>query len=241
VGDYGYRYYNPQLGTWPSRDPIEEDGGVNLYGFVGNDGLNKFDYLGWIVPEIERPCLPSIAQNYPGYDDFEGSQVYKKCGGDVWSIHEKDPVTYQNSCALRICMGLNGTDFRIDGNGNRYIKGADGKKHLLGAEELRKYIEGKWGKPDLKKVWWPEGTSHDWTKEVAGKCAIVFYVNDKWNAWHVGLIKDGKPFKDRYGSTSGTAMVWFVPCKCKLGSEKVCEPCQKEADSVSDSESQPSE
>jgi len=34
---------------WPSRDPIEEDGGVNLYGFVGNDGVDKQDYLGQSV------------------------------------------------------------------------------------------------------------------------------------------------------------------------------------------------
>ncbi|WP_234038064.1 hypothetical protein, partial [Roseibacillus ishigakijimensis] len=31
---------------WPSRDPIAEDGGVNLYGMVGNDGVNRFDILG---------------------------------------------------------------------------------------------------------------------------------------------------------------------------------------------------
>ncbi len=33
---------------WPSRDPIEEDGGLNLYGFVGNDGINLADVLGEI-------------------------------------------------------------------------------------------------------------------------------------------------------------------------------------------------
>jgi hypothetical protein len=31
---------------WPSRDPIGEEGGMNLYGFVGNDGVNFFDLLG---------------------------------------------------------------------------------------------------------------------------------------------------------------------------------------------------
>ena len=44
--DYGYRPYIPSLGRWPSRDPIEEKGGVNLYGFVDNDGVNHWDYLG---------------------------------------------------------------------------------------------------------------------------------------------------------------------------------------------------
>ena len=45
---YGYRYYDPKSGRWPSRDPIEEEGGVNLYGFVGNVGVNRWDALGLI-------------------------------------------------------------------------------------------------------------------------------------------------------------------------------------------------
>jgi len=44
---YGYRYYDPVTGRWPSRDPIGERGGVNLYGFVGNDGVNSWDLLGY--------------------------------------------------------------------------------------------------------------------------------------------------------------------------------------------------
>ena len=31
---------------WPSRDPIGERGGVNLYAMVGNDAVGKRDYLG---------------------------------------------------------------------------------------------------------------------------------------------------------------------------------------------------
>jgi RHS repeat-associated protein len=48
--NYGYRYYNLQLGRWPSRDPIGEEGGVNLYGFVRNDGVNGTDFLGLAPP-----------------------------------------------------------------------------------------------------------------------------------------------------------------------------------------------
>ncbi len=43
---YGYRFYDPVTGRWPSRDPIEEEGGINLYGFVGNHGINNYDILG---------------------------------------------------------------------------------------------------------------------------------------------------------------------------------------------------
>jgi len=43
---YLYRFYSPQLGRWINRDPIGEAGGINLYGFVGNDGVNFLDFLG---------------------------------------------------------------------------------------------------------------------------------------------------------------------------------------------------
>jgi len=43
---YGFRYYSAEMGRWMSRDPIEEKGGVNLYGMVGNDSQNNWDYLG---------------------------------------------------------------------------------------------------------------------------------------------------------------------------------------------------
>ncbi|NCC60829.1 MAG: RHS repeat-associated core domain-containing protein [Verrucomicrobiae bacterium] len=53
---YGYRYYSPALGRWLSRDPIEEQGGLNLYGFVNNDPVNKWDRLG-----LKFPCCPATA------------------------------------------------------------------------------------------------------------------------------------------------------------------------------------
>ena len=40
---YGFRYYSPEMGRWLNRDPIQERGGYNLYGFVGNDGVNSID------------------------------------------------------------------------------------------------------------------------------------------------------------------------------------------------------
>jgi RHS repeat-associated protein len=44
---YGYRFYDPGAGRWLNRDPIGEEGGVNLYGMVGNDAVNWIDYLGF--------------------------------------------------------------------------------------------------------------------------------------------------------------------------------------------------
>lgn len=41
-----YRYYSPQVGKWLSRDPIGEIGGANLYVFILNEIINKYDILG---------------------------------------------------------------------------------------------------------------------------------------------------------------------------------------------------
>jgi RHS repeat-associated protein len=43
---YGYRYYDPSTGRWPNRDPIEEDGGENLFAAFENDATNRYDMLG---------------------------------------------------------------------------------------------------------------------------------------------------------------------------------------------------
>ena len=43
---YNYRLYDPTNGRWINRDPIQEKGGLNLYNFVGNNGVNSWDYLG---------------------------------------------------------------------------------------------------------------------------------------------------------------------------------------------------
>jgi len=43
---YGFRYYNPSTGRFLSRDPFEEEGGLNLYAFVLNHPVSGVDPLG---------------------------------------------------------------------------------------------------------------------------------------------------------------------------------------------------
>ncbi|MEO8353107.1 MAG: RHS repeat-associated core domain-containing protein [Chthoniobacteraceae bacterium] len=49
---YGYRYYQATTGRWINRDPIEERGGVNLYGFLENSSLGRIDALGLFMEDI---------------------------------------------------------------------------------------------------------------------------------------------------------------------------------------------
>jgi RHS repeat-associated protein len=58
----GYRYYQPEVGRWCSRDPIKERGGFNLYAFCFNIPLFAIDSLG-LNPllEIGGKCAGSVA------------------------------------------------------------------------------------------------------------------------------------------------------------------------------------
>jgi len=53
-----YRAYDPSIGRWLSRDPIEEEGGVNLYGYVENDPINLVDPDGLVPAPPGPPAIP---------------------------------------------------------------------------------------------------------------------------------------------------------------------------------------
>jgi RHS repeat-associated protein len=55
---YLYRFYDPNLQRWPSRDPIGELGGINLYEFVANNPISIYDSLGLCPPNIPFPIDP---------------------------------------------------------------------------------------------------------------------------------------------------------------------------------------
>ena len=100
---YNYRYYSPELGRWIKRDPIEEEGGVNLYAMVGNNPMNYWDDLG----QAQVPSSQEFWSGYPNYNTYSTEAVWRKVGGNLyWSFIIR---RYYNSCALRVSVGLNRT------------------------------------------------------------------------------------------------------------------------------------
>jgi RHS repeat-associated protein len=75
---YGYRWYDPATGRWPSRDPIEEEGGINLYAFVGNDGVNRWDILGMVCG---WNCVGTLLEKLrPGDDGYPLGENHPRHG-----------------------------------------------------------------------------------------------------------------------------------------------------------------
>ena len=68
---YGYRFYHPALMRWLTRDPIEEGGGLNLYGICGNNVVHGIDCLGLKWKIIREGNVFATAIPCESEDTFE--------------------------------------------------------------------------------------------------------------------------------------------------------------------------
>lgn len=111
---YGLRYYNPSTGRWPSKDPISEKGGLNLYGFVRNCPVNYCDYLGrdTISPSWVPQTPPS---GFMGRIDISRSEF----AGGINSTPGQQIPSWVTSSLDTGCIGV----CRIfQGNPDRYTR-----------------------------------------------------------------------------------------------------------------------
>jgi RHS repeat-associated protein len=88
---YGFRYNNPSTGRWLSRDPIGEEGGLNLYGHTENDPVNYVDPLGlsihwqYVDPDVVMGKWDAHKKKYGIKDDrLLDSQLERRRGFEVW-------------------------------------------------------------------------------------------------------------------------------------------------------------
>ncbi|MCU0796264.1 MAG: hypothetical protein MUF31_10050 [Akkermansiaceae bacterium] len=144
---YGYRYYDPVTGRWPSRDPIGEKGGVNLYAFVGNNGLSRFDILGLedgektiVVTEVGEPRmwgadLAIINPNDPNVKEqmekhkITAEELAKKiigeegqvilCGSHVEFLKQAEALKLKENSQKVVIIDHG--QARIEGDGNKVV------------------------------------------------------------------------------------------------------------------------
>jgi len=64
-------HYDPKIGGWLNRDPIEENGGINLYGIVGNNLMDRVDVLGLKDCKIKNLTISQPSVNPKGGIDWK--------------------------------------------------------------------------------------------------------------------------------------------------------------------------
>ena len=102
---YGRRFYDPVWGRWINRDPIEEDGGLNLYAFCENDGVNAVDILGLEPPELNEFFTKEKAK-YNVVDQIQVKVYYipEKSLGRLMYVSETDSQVKCHGGSLHIVI-----------------------------------------------------------------------------------------------------------------------------------------
>ena len=67
---YNYRHYEPGVGRWIGRDPIEEIGGVGLYSYCQNNRMLRFDYIGKAVLTLFIPPSDNFGKIQARFDKW---------------------------------------------------------------------------------------------------------------------------------------------------------------------------
>jgi RHS repeat-associated protein len=91
-----FRAYDPSLGRWLSRDPIEEFGGLNLYGYSFNSPTSLIDVLGLtgLLPP-PPPGYNPITWHSGGVTEA-GRRVLIDPNGNRWYTHPEDPAHWRH-------------------------------------------------------------------------------------------------------------------------------------------------
>jgi integrase/recombinase XerD len=77
---YGYRFYDPVTGRWPSRDSIAENGGINLYAFVFNNAVEFADLFGNIPTTYTPPDPAATPVAWASFIDKNGNPTAENPG-----------------------------------------------------------------------------------------------------------------------------------------------------------------
>ena len=100
-----HAFYNPSTGRWLSRDPIEEDGGLNIYVFVQNEPASRIDADGRCSCVITLHCVRGTVLMWTDGTTVIGPVTITR-GRDI--ANYDCTITRQSGCCPFSLVGLPG-------------------------------------------------------------------------------------------------------------------------------------
>lgn len=111
-----HAFYNPQMGRWMTRDPIEEKGGENLYAFCANNSVSNVDSngmytLGDAEDSLVQRGIDREIRTWHG-DEYSGRQLFEE-----WLRLERNRGAWWTRlprCPSKLCIKKDGTPANPD-------------------------------------------------------------------------------------------------------------------------------
>ena len=98
---FGARDYDASIGRWLNKDPIRFEGGLNLYGYAGNDPVNMVDPSGLDYQICDRQMIgfPSWAPNHRFIKFPDGTTIsWGPSGNPLYSSGALHPNDSGGTC-----------------------------------------------------------------------------------------------------------------------------------------------
>jgi RHS repeat-associated protein len=101
MSERGSRFYNPSLGRWLNRDPMEEPGGRNLYEYVHNDPIGGLDFAGlWVIDRNGADRADATAESGDTVDTLAPLVGLSASEFDAWLTSATRPMPSSSSEVL---------------------------------------------------------------------------------------------------------------------------------------------
>ena len=196
---YGFRYYDPETGRWPSRDPIEENGGVNLYEFVGNNGVSAHDVHGlcsagdqlgigfyWLIAGLAPNAQGQPQANILPWSCFDPDETYETYVKQLYISRHQEALNAQ--CHRELEPNTQGTlDFDTE-----IVVPAISPHAIINHYEFTAYPT--------------EVTAQRFTAPGRTKCGCYIVLDLKYEAYDRADFNPG----DRFGPGGALSDDWFI-------------------------------
>jgi RHS repeat-associated protein len=185
---FGFRFYDPVNGRWPSRDPIEESGGDNLYGFSKNSPIGKYHILGLLV----------ILNIIPA--DFEMSKSGKLIYGSSSEINRRNFLKIFQNRTTEMKRKLKDID-KLDWN--KVTVKVNGKVSMIGKSDFRRLVLREFhSKPLVHELYNGSANLEAFSQKIQKQNSIMTSTYDRFGIFYhsqnktLAILTDGfKVFK----------------------------------------------